>query len=132
VQNLRTGARLPFFCTDITYYRVLGLGDFSPIEDVPDTFSASEDDLYIKSGFLVSNASDTAGCIYCVTWEEFQMHRSRSNRDLVTNLAVLALCTPISVYVASGKWLETPVVKVFSTYDKYMTEISHINVGTIR
>ena len=130
--TLRTGAETPFFCTDITHYVVLGTGDFSPIEDSPDTFSATEEDVYIKNGFLINNASDTAGYAYCITWEEFQMRRQVSNRSLVNNAGVLALCTPVRIYLASGEWCPTPLVKVYSTYDKFMTEISHCNVGTIR
>jgi hypothetical protein len=111
---------------------VLGTGDFSPIEDSPVVFTATQEELYIKNGFLINNASDTAGYAYCITWEEFQIHRQQSNHALVTNLQVLALCTPIQIYLTSGEWIDTPIVKVYSTYDKYMTEISHCNVGTIR
>ena len=129
---LRTGARTPFLCTDITHYVVLGVSDFSPIEDAPAVFTDTQEELYIKNGFLASNASDDAGYIYCITWNEFQIHRTQSNNSLLTNLQVLALCTPVAIYIASGQWCETPLVKVYSTYDQYMTEISHINVGTIR
>jgi hypothetical protein len=50
----------------------------------------------------------------------------------LTNLAVLALCAPVRIYLTSGEWCPTPLVKVYSTYDEFMTEVSHVNVGTIR
>jgi hypothetical protein len=132
MNRLRTGARTPFFCTDITHYVVLGVSDFSPIEDAPAAFIATQEEVYIKSGFLAKNASDDAGYIYCITWEEFETQRTQSNRALLTNAQILALCTPMRVYLPSGGWCETPLVKVYSTYDQYMTEISHVNIGTIR
>jgi len=131
MQTLRTGARTPFFATDITYYHNLTVGDFSPIENQPAAFTDSEEEVYIKSGFLVKNATDTAGLVYVVTWNEFQIHRQQSNRNLVTNLQVLALCAPVVIYLTSGDWTETPIVKVFSTKGQVST-VSMINVGTIR
>jgi hypothetical protein len=133
MSTLITGARTPFFVTDITYYFTLGTGDFSPIEDVPVALTATEEDLYIKNGFVVSNATDTAGYAWCITWDEFQIHRQASNRDLVTNLQVLALCAPVRIYLTAGAWTMTPIVKVYSTGDKsYTSEPAYINVGTIR
>jgi len=133
METLRTGARTPFFVSDITYYFTLGTGDFSPIEDVPAVLTETQEELYIKNGFIVSNATDTAGYVWCITWHEFQLHRLESNRDLVTNAQVLALCTPIQIYIASGYWTMTPIVKVYSTGDKqYTSEPAYINIGIIR
>jgi len=131
--KLRTNVRTPFFVTNITYYFTLGTGNFSPIDDVPDTFTDSEEEVYIKSGFLAKNATDDSGYLWCVTWEEYQIHRTQQNIDLVTNVQVLALCTPIQIYLSSGEWTGTPIVKVYSTGDKdYTSELAYINIGTIR
>jgi len=130
MQTLRTGARTPFFATDITYYHNLA-GDFSPIENAPIAFTDTQEEVYIKSGFFVKNATDNTGFVNVVTWNEFQIHRQQSNRDLVTNIQVLALCTPVPIYLISGDWTETPIVKVFSTTGQVST-VTMINVGTIR
>ena len=131
--TLRTGARVPFFSSDITHYHALATTDFSPIEDAGGTFSATQTDVFIKNGFIVFNATDTAGLVYVVTWEEFQTHRQQSNKSLVTDTAVLALCTPVAVYVPSGSAAFTPVVKVFADNDgTYTSTVTHINIGTIR
>lgn len=131
MQTLRTGARTPFFATDITYYHSLA-GDFSPIENAPAAFTDSAEELYIKNGFVICNATDTAALAYVITWEEFQYHRSRSNKTLVSNATVLGLCTPVAVYLPSGGWCMTPVVKVFDTAGDNASVVTHINVGTIR
>jgi hypothetical protein len=130
--TLRTGARTPFYATNCTYYFVLGTGNFSPIDDVPDVLIDTEEDVYIKNGFLASNATDDSGYLWVVTWDEFQTHR-QSNRSLVSNAQALALCTPIRIYIPSGSFTPTPIVKVYSTGDKdYTSELSHINVWQIR
>ena len=131
--TLRTGARVPFFSSDITHYHALATTDFSPIEDAGGTFSATETDVFIKNGFVVFNATDTAGLVYVITWEEFQTHRQQSNRSLVTDATVLGLCTLVAVYVPSGGAVFTPVVKVFAGDDgSYASAVTHINIGTIR
>lgn len=112
--TLRTGARVPFFSSDITHYHDLSTTDFSPIEDTGGTFSATQTDVFIKNGFIVFNATDTAGLVYVITWEEFQTHRQQSNKSLVSDTAVLALCTPVAVFVPGGGAVFTPVVKVFA------------------
>lgn len=152
MDKLRTGVRTPFFCTDITFYLDLLSGSFSPIEDIPVVFTETEEEVYIKSGFLASNAGDYAGFIYVVTWNEYQIHRTQNNRALVTNAQVLALCNAMAVFLESGKWTATPLVKVFGLeIPVYMphklmigqdpfpfpdppTEsyIEFINIGTIR
>lgn len=133
MSKLRTGARTPFFASDITHYHALATTDFSPIEDAGGTFSATQTEVFTKNGFLVFNATDTAGLIYVITWEEFQTHRQQSNRLLVTDTAVLALCTPVGVYVASGDAMGTPVVKVFAgDTEGAASAVTHINIGTIR
>jgi len=132
MDKLITGARTPFFCTDITHYVVLGISDFSPIENVPNALTDTQEEVYIKNGFLACNASDTSGYIYCITWNEFKIHQQQSNKTLLTNANILALCTPVQIYLTSGEWCATPLVKVYSTYDKYMTQVSHVNIGTIR
>jgi hypothetical protein len=133
MQTLQSGVRTPFLATDCTHYFTLGTGNFSPIDDTPDVLTATQEDVFIKNGFLVSNATDTAGYAWCVTWEEYQMHRLRSNKALVTNAQILALCTPIRIYLTSGGFTMTPVVKVYSTGDKnYTSEPAYINVWTIR
>ena len=144
---LRTGARVPFLATDCTYYFMLGAGNFSPIDDVPDVMTATQEDVYIKNGFLISNATDTAGFVWVVTWEEYQAQRQRANRTLVTNAQVLALCNAVEVYLESGGFIDTPIVMVYSeaeeiSYkaarliidDPYLgsVEIEYINVWTIR
>ena len=131
MSTLRTGARTPFFATDITYYHNLAGGDFSPIENAPIAFTDTQEEVYIKSGFVVANATDTAGIVYCVTWEQYRTMRQQSNHTLVTNAQVIALCVPVQIYLASGDWTMTPVVKVFSTEEQYTTVV-YINVGTIR
>ena len=129
----RTGARTPFFCDDITHYVSVAAADFSPIEDQPAAFTATQEDIYIKNGFLAMNATATAGLLYCITWQEFQLHRLRSNRDLVTNTQVLALCTPVAIYVSECNWTMTPIVKIFAgTNQTYPTTVVTVNIGTIR
>jgi len=131
--KLRTNARTPFFVTNITHYIVLGTGDFSPIDNLPAALTDTEEEVYIKNGFLAKNATDDNGYLWCVTWEEYQTHRTQQNIDLVTNAQVLALCTPIQIYLESGEWTGTPIVKVYSTADKdYWSGLSHVNIGTIR
>ena len=134
--TLRTGARTPFFASDITDYHDLTSGDFSPIEDMsatPTLAELSACDVFIKNGFLVQNASSAGGLISVITWTEFQIHRSQSNKSLVDDEAVLALCTPVSVYTASGDFVLTPVVKVFATDDQTSPSvIETIGIGTIR
>ena len=133
MDTLRTGARTPFFATDITHYHDLTAGDFDPIGDTPDTLSDTQEDVFIHNGFLVKNATDDAGLVYVVTWNEFEVHRTQSNMSLVTYFQVLALCTPIAVYLPSGGWCETPVVKVYATSDQtYPSTVEIINIGTIR
>ena len=129
MSTLRTGARTPFFATDITYYFTLGTGNFSPIEDAPVVFTASEEEVYIKNGFLAANATDTAGILYCITWNEFQIHRQLN----LTNAQILALCTPVAIYLGAGDWTMTPIVKAYSTGDQnYTSAPAYINIGTIR
>jgi hypothetical protein len=131
--TLRTGARVPFFSSDITHYHALATTDFSPIEDAGGTFSATQTDVFIKNGFIVFNATDTAGLVYVITWEEFQTHRQESNKSLVSDSAVLALCTPVAVYIPSGGAVFTPVVKVFAGDTQgAASTVTHINIGTIR
>jgi hypothetical protein len=133
MSKLITGARMPFFVTDIVNYYTLAAVDFSPIDDTPAIFSATEEDLYIKNGFMFYNATDNSGIAYVVTWNEFQIHRQQQNRALVTNAQVLALCTPVAVYLASGDWCMTPVVKVFNIQNgQYLSTVTMINIGTIR
>jgi hypothetical protein len=129
MDTLITAARTPFFCTDITYYHDLLLSDFSPIEDIPDVFTDTEEEVYIKNGFLASNASDTAGIIYVITWEEFQIHRTQSNRLLVTNLQVLDLCAGIAIYLTSGAWTMTPLVKVFMIEGEEPVFLPKVGIG---
>jgi len=133
MQTLRTGARTPFFATDITHYVTVATAAFSPIEDAPAAFTASAEETYIKSGFIIMNASATAGLARCITWQEFQLHRLRSNRDLVTDTQVLALCTPVAIYLSESQWTMTPIVKVFAGNDQtYPSTVTYINVGTVR
>jgi hypothetical protein len=133
MSKLRTGARTPFFASDIILYQNLALSNVSPIENQPAVYSDSEEDMFIKNGFLIANATDTAGLAYVVTWEQFQIVRTRQNRALVTNAQVLALCVPIAVYLASGDWCMTPIVKVFATTNQtYPTTVAYVNVGTVR
>ncbi len=133
MDQLRTGARMPFLGTDITHYVDLAASDFSPIENQPAALTDTQEDVYIKNGFIAENATDTAGLLYVVTWNEFQIHRQRSNRALVTNTQVLALCTPIQVYVASGSYCMTPLVKVYATTDQsYPSVVTKVNILTIR
>ena len=134
MSTLRTGARTPFFATDITYYFDLTGGDFSPINNAPIAFTDTQEDVYIKNGFVVANATDDAGLVYCITWEQYQTVRQQSNRSLVTNIQVIALCVPVAIYLASGDWTMTPVVKVFQTTEQaeYPSTIDYINIGTIR
>lgn len=133
MSKLRTGARTPFFATSITNYHHLTTGNFSPIDNAPAVYSDSEEDMYIHNGFLIKNATDTAGLAYCVTWEQFQAARLRANRALVTNATVLAAINPVACYLTSGQWLECPVVKVFATTSQtFPTTITYINVGTVR
>ena len=128
----RTGARTPFFCDDITHYVSVAAADFSPIENVP-AGTLVREDTYIKNGFLAMNATATAGLLYCITWQEFQLHRLRSNRNLVTNTQVLALCTPVAIYVSECNWTMTPIVKIFAgTNQTYPTTVVTVNIGTIR
>lgn len=129
MSTLRTGARTPFFASDITHYHNLSAANFSPLEDTGDTFSASEEDLFIKNGFLLMNATDNAGLVKIITWEEFQAKKADSNKSLVTNAAVLALCTGVTVYVPSGGWVYTPIVKAFTGAP---TTVATVNIGTIR
>jgi len=132
MSTLRTGARTPFFATNITNYHSLA-SDFSPIDNSPAVYSDSEEDVYIKNGFLIKNATDTAGLLYVVTWETFEAAWSGVNQALVTRATVLATINPVDVYLASGQWLECPVVKVFATDDQsFPSVVTHINVGTIR
>ena len=133
MSKLRTGARTPFLGTDIVDYHDMAT-DFSPIDDLPAIPTLAEQSAYevfMKSGFLAQNASDTAGLLSVVTWNEFQIHRTRANRLLVTDATVLALCTPVSIYLASGDWTMTPIVKAFATTGQ-VTTVTFINVGTIR
>jgi len=133
MSELRTGARTPFFATDCTHYFTLGTGNFDPINDLPNALTATQEDVYIKNGFLVSNATDTAGYVWCVTWNEYQMHRLQSNKTLLTNVQILALCTPMRIYLTSGSFTMTPVVMVYSTGDKdYTSEPAYLNIWTIR
>jgi hypothetical protein len=133
MQTLRTGARTPFFATDITHYVSIATADFSPIEDQPAALTATQEELYTKSGFIVSNATDNSGVVYVITWNEFQIHRTQSNRALVTDLQVLALCTPIRIYLASGDWTMTPIVKVYADNNQTTpSTVVTINVGTVR
>jgi hypothetical protein len=133
MDTLRTHARTPFFVTNITYYFTLGTGNFSPIDDVPVAFTDTQEEVYIKSGFLAKDATDDSGYLWCVTWDEYQTHRTQENIGLVTNAQVLALCTPIQIYLKPGEWTGTPIVKVFSTGDKdYTSQLAYINIGTIR
>jgi hypothetical protein len=129
MSTLRTGARTPFFASDITHYHNLSTTTFSPLEDLGGTFSATQEDEYIKNGFLIMNATDTAGLISVITWEEFDRHRSRSNKALVTNAAVLALCTAVTVYVPSGGFIYTPIVKAFTGGT---TTVVTANICTVR
>ena len=133
MNTLRTGARTPFFATDIPTYYDLTADDFSPIEDLPGVPTLAElsaCEVYIKSGFLVANATDDAGIVYVITWNEFQVHK----RHRYTDAQTLALCAPIQIYLASGDWTMTPVVKVFQTTEQaeYPSTIDYINIGTIR
>jgi hypothetical protein len=146
MDKLRTGARTPFFCTDITFYVDLTASAFSPIEDVPVAFTDSEEEVYIKSGFLACNATDTAGLLYVITWNEYQVWRTQSNRALVTNEQVLAMCNSIPLYLPSGEWTGTPLVKIFDAIEEpeflprvgipggwpVIFPIVYVNIGTIR
>jgi hypothetical protein len=143
MNTLRTSVRTPFLCTDITYYYPLFFEDFSPIDDLPVPFTDSEEEVYIKNGFLASNASDTAGLLYVVTWDEYQTYRTQTNRSLVTNVQALAMCAGIPVYLTSGEWIETPIVKIFGQwlerampripgFPDYPVNIEYVNIGTIR
>jgi len=129
MDKLRTGARTPFFCTDITYYHNLAVSSFSPIEDIPDVFTDTEEDVYIKSGFLAANATDTAGVIYVITWNEYQIQRAQNNRTLVTNEQVLALCNGMQIYLAAGDWTMTPLVKVFGLEDEEPVFLPKVGIG---
>ena len=131
MSTLRTGARTPFFATNITHYHDLS-GDFSPIDNLPAALTDSAEDVYIKNGFLIKNATDTAGLVYVVTWEAFKLAWSRVNHDLVTRATVLATLVPVAVYLASGQWLECPVVKVQDTVAPYASVVTYVNIGTIR
>jgi len=131
MQTLRTGARTPFFATNITHYHDLA-GDFSPIDNLPAALTDSAEDVYIKNGFLVKNATDNAGLVYVVTKEAFELAWSRVNKALVTRITVLATLVPVAVYLTSGQWLECPVVKVQDTVAPYASTVLLINVGTIR
>ena len=133
MQTLQSGVRAPFFATDCTHYFTLGTGNFDPINDLPNALTATQEDVYIKNGFLASNATDTAGYIWCVTWNEYQMHRLRSNKTLLTNVQILALCTPMQIYLTSGGFTMTPIVMVYSTGDaQYTSEPAYLNIWTIR
>jgi len=133
MSTLRTGARTPFFATDITHYVSIALANFSPIEDQPAVFTATQEEIYTKNGFLAMNATDNSGLVYVITWNEFQIHRAQTNHALVADLAVLALCTPVAIYLASGDWTMTPIVKVFAGNNQtYPSTVVTINVGTIR
>jgi hypothetical protein len=132
MSTLRTGARTPFFATNISNYHSLA-AIFSPIDNSPAAYSDSEEEVYIKNGFLIKNATANAGLAYVVTWETFEAAWSRVNHHLVTKATVLATINPVAVYLTSGQWLECPVVKVHATSDQaFPTTITYINVGTIR
>ena len=135
MQTLRTGARTPFFATDIVDYHNMAT-HYSPIDDlpaIPTLAELSAYEVFLKSGFLAANATDTAGLIYVVTWNEFQTHRQQSNINLVTDVQVLALCAPVAIYLASGDWTMTPIVKIFATDNQtYPTVVTYVNIGTIR
>lgn len=133
MQTLRTGARTPFFTPDIVDYHNMAT-HFSPIDDLPAVPTLAEQsacEVFIKSGFLAMNATDNSGILYVVTWNEFQIHRTRANRALVTDVTVLGLCTPVRIYLASGDWTMTPIVKAFATTGQ-ITTVAYINVGLIR
>ena len=135
MQTLRTGARTPFFATDIVDYHSMAT-HYSPIDDLPGVPTLAElsaYEVFLKSGFLAANATDTAGLAYVVTWNEFQLHRQEANRDLVADVTVLALCAPVAIYLASGDWTMTPIVKIFATENQtYPTTVTYVNIGTIR
>ena len=133
MSTLRTGARTPFFATNISDYYNLTAADFSPIDalpGVPTLAELSACEVYIKNGFVVANATDDAGVVYVITWNDFQAHR----RHRYTDAQTLALCVPVAIYLASGDWTMTPVVKVFQTTEQaeYPSTIDYINIGTIR
>jgi len=133
MSTLRTGARTPFFADDITYYHNLATTNFSPIEDNPAVFTATQTDWYAKNGFLAMNATDNAGLLYVVTWNAFQVARLQANRTLVTDATVLGLLVPIPIYLASGDWVMTPIVKAYGTgVQEYISTVTYINIGIIR
>jgi len=133
MSKLSTGARTPFFADNITFYGSIALANFSPIEDQPAVFTATQEEVYTKNGFLAMNATDNSGLVYVITWNEFQIHRAQTNHALVADLAVLALCTPVAIYLASGDWTMTPIVKVFADNDQtYPSTVVTLNIGTVR
>ena len=91
--------------------------DFSPIEDAGGTFSATQTDVFIKNGFIVFNATDTAGLVYVVTWEEFQTHQATEQQVACDRYCGIGTMYSVAVYVPSGRRSIYSVVKVFAGND---------------
>jgi len=119
----RTGANLPLWVEDITYYFDLTTDDFSPLEDAPEAFTDSREELYIKNGFAVCNATEDAGVVLVITLWQYQ----HNHYDLAT-------LVPVPVFLMPGDWVMTPVVKVFQSegQDLVYALVETINVGIIR
>ena len=130
MSTLRTGARTPFFATDVVDYHNLAT-HYSPVDDLPAIPTAAEESAYevfMKSGFLAQNATDTAGLIYVITWNEFESHRLKR----LTDAQILALSDYVGIYLASGDWTMTPIVKIYATGDEPASVVTFVNIGTIR
>jgi hypothetical protein len=130
-----TGRQIPFWFEDILDYASIATTDFDPIATYVGGSKATSDlsklNKYIKGGFGVKNATDNSGYIYAVTWAQFQDYIS-TNRGVVPANYTLAGIVPRQIFLASGEWCLTPIVKVFKDNDgTYASTVATINTGRI-
>lgn len=133
--TLRGGAATPFFVEDIIAYQSIATTDYSPIATYQASAKAQTDAQtlwkQIKNGFLVKNATDSAGYIYAITWSQFETYR-RQHKGTTEASWSLAGFTPQRIDLGAGEWVATPLVKVYANNTgSYNSTVTAINVGTI-
>ena len=133
--TLRGGAATPFFVEDIIAYQSVATTDYSPIATYQASAKAQTDkqtlDKQIKNGFLVKNATDSAGYLYVITWSQFENYR-RQHKGTTAASWSLSGFTPQRIDLGANEWCATPVVKVYANNTgSYTSTVTAINVGTI-
>lgn len=126
------GSSLPLWFDDITSFTSIATADYSPIATYlagsMTTADASLMGKFIRNGFGVKNATDTAGYIYAITWRQYQdyLKTNKENPNVITGIV------PRKIDLQAGEWCLTPLIKVCAdNHATYPSTVTTLNIGTI-